>query len=40
MTIAARHIDVITEEITCADGMPAFWGIVPAALFFLLAVWL
>ena len=24
MTIAARHIDITTEEITCANGMPAF----------------
>jgi carboxymethylenebutenolidase len=24
MTIAARHIDVATEDITCANGMPAF----------------
>ena len=24
MTIAARHVDITTEEITCADGMPAF----------------
>src|SRR6516165_8871685 len=24
MTIAARHIDIGTEEITCRDGMPAF----------------
>src|SRR5262245_62327947 len=24
MTIAARHIDITTEEITCPNGMPAF----------------
>jgi len=24
MTIAARHIDITTEEITCGNGMPAF----------------
>ena len=24
MTIAARHIDITTEDITCANGMPAF----------------
>jgi carboxymethylenebutenolidase len=24
MTIAARHIDITSEEITCANGMPAF----------------
>jgi len=24
MTIAARHIDVVTEDITCDNGMPAF----------------
>jgi carboxymethylenebutenolidase len=24
MTIAARHIDIATEEITCRNGMPAF----------------
>ena len=24
MTIAARHIDITTEEIVCSNGMPAF----------------
>ena len=24
MTIAARHIDITTEDITCTNGMPAF----------------
>jgi carboxymethylenebutenolidase len=24
MTIAARHVDITTEEITCTNGMPAF----------------
>src|SRR5437764_12607812 len=24
MTIAARHIDISTDEITCRNGMPAF----------------
>ena len=24
MTIAARHVDITTEDITCANGMPAF----------------
>ena len=24
MTIAARYIDITTEEITCGNGMPAF----------------
>ncbi|MPZ41725.1 MAG: hypothetical protein GEU95_27535 [Rhizobiales bacterium] len=24
MTIAARHVDITTEEITCHNGMPAF----------------
>jgi carboxymethylenebutenolidase len=26
MTIAARHIDIVTEEITCRNGMPAFFA--------------
>ena len=24
MTIAGRHIDITTEDITCVNGMPAF----------------